>query len=69
LEAAKRALAAAELAPDKIGWSSRDPLAHHNFPGTGVFFQRKLGLRPMPILDIRQQCTGFIYGLAVATSS
>src|SRR5262249_37408469 len=38
----------------------------HDFPGTGVFLQRKLGLGPMPVLDVRQQCTGFLYGLSVA---
>jgi 3-oxoacyl-[acyl-carrier-protein] synthase III len=37
-----------------------------NFPGTGVFVQRQLGLREIPCLDIRQQCTGFIYGLSIA---
>jgi len=37
-----------------------------NFPGTGVFVQRLLGLREIPCYDIRQQCTGFIYGLAMA---
>ena len=37
-----------------------------NFPGTGVFVQRELGLREIPCLDIRQQCTGFIYGLSIA---
>jgi len=37
-----------------------------NFPGTGVFVQRQLGLKDIPCLDIRQQCTGFIYGLSVA---
>jgi 3-oxoacyl-[acyl-carrier-protein] synthase-3 len=36
------------------------------FPGTAVFLQRKLGLRDVPCLDIRQQCTGFIYGLSIA---
>jgi 3-oxoacyl-[acyl-carrier-protein] synthase-3 len=36
------------------------------FPGTGVFVQRALGLREIPCFDIRQQCTGFIYGLAMA---
>jgi len=36
------------------------------FPGTGVFVQRLLGLRDIPCLDIRQQCTGFIYGLSIA---
>jgi 3-oxoacyl-[acyl-carrier-protein] synthase III len=37
-----------------------------NFPGGGVFTQRLLGLREVPCYDIRQQCTGFIYGLAMA---
>ena len=37
-----------------------------NFPGTGVFAQRLLGLREVPCYDIRQQCSGFIYGLAMA---
>ncbi len=37
-----------------------------NFPGTAVFVQRLLGLREIPCLDIRQQCTGFIYGLSIA---
>ena len=37
-----------------------------NFPGTGVFVQRALGLKDIPCLDIRQQCTGFIYALSIA---
>ncbi|MGE0396065.1 MAG: 3-oxoacyl-ACP synthase III family protein [Kofleriaceae bacterium] len=37
-----------------------------NFPGTGVFVQRELGLKEIPCLDIRQQCTGFIYGISIA---
>ncbi len=37
-----------------------------NFPGTGVFVQRALGLKDIPCLDIRQQCTGFLYGLSIA---
>jgi 3-oxoacyl-[acyl-carrier-protein] synthase-3 len=36
------------------------------FPGTGVFLQRKLGVPGIPCLDVRNQCTGFIYGLSVA---
>ena len=35
----------------------------HYFPGTGTLIQQKLGLRPLPALDIRQQCAGFAYGL------
>lgn len=38
----------------------------YNFPGGGVFTQRLLGLREIPCYDIRQQCTGFVYGLAMA---
>ncbi|MFO7589175.1 MAG: beta-ketoacyl-ACP synthase III [Gemmatimonadota bacterium] len=38
----------------------------HFFPGTGVFLQRKLGLKDIPCLDVRNQCTGFLYGLEVA---
>jgi 3-oxoacyl-[acyl-carrier-protein] synthase-3 len=42
----------------------------HNFPGSAVFTQRELGItaKAIPCLDIRQQCTGFIYGLAIADS-
>jgi len=38
------------------------------FPGTGVFVQRELGIahKAIPCLDIRQQCTGFIYGVSIA---
>ena len=39
----------------------------HMFPGTGVFTQRTLGLKEgCAVLDIRQQCTGFIYGVSIA---
>lgn len=37
-----------------------------NFPGTGVFVQRGLGIKDIPCLDIRQQCSGFIYGVSIA---
>jgi 3-oxoacyl-[acyl-carrier-protein] synthase-3 len=38
----------------------------HTFPGVGVFTQRLLGMKENAVLDIRQQCTGFIYGLSIA---
>lgn len=38
----------------------------HTFPGTACFLQEKLGLNGIPALDIRNQCSGFIYSLAVA---
>jgi len=36
------------------------------FPGSGCLLQAKLGLNSTPALDIRQQCTGFLYGLVTA---
>jgi 3-oxoacyl-[acyl-carrier-protein] synthase-3 len=36
------------------------------FPGGGVYLQRKLGIAGVPAMDIRNQCTGFLYGLSVA---
>lgn len=38
----------------------------HHFPGTGVYLQKKLGLTEIGCMDIRNQCSGFIYSLAVA---
>lgn len=35
-------------------------------PGSGCFLQRSLGVPGIPTLDIRQQCSGFLYGLSVA---
>src|SRR6202166_2493179 len=37
----------------------------HSSPGTGTLIQQKLGIGPLPALDIRQQCAGFAYGLQV----
>jgi 3-oxoacyl-[acyl-carrier-protein] synthase-3 len=38
----------------------------HDFPGTGCFLQAKMNIPEITVLDIRQQCTGFIYGLSIA---
>jgi 3-oxoacyl-[acyl-carrier-protein] synthase-3 len=65
--ASKQAIERAGLAPkdiDLIIYATLSP--DFNFPGTGVFVQRALGLTDIPCLDIRQQCTGFIYGLSIA---
>lgn len=67
-------LAAAEIALDRAKWSPRDidliifaTLSPDLFfPGSGCLLQHKLGLDTTPALDIRQQCTGFLYGLATA---
>jgi 3-oxoacyl-[acyl-carrier-protein] synthase-3 len=71
---AEMAAKASREAMDKAGVEPReiDMLIYatlspdYNFPGTGVFTQRLLGLREIPCYDIRQQCTGFVYGLAMA---
>ena len=36
------------------------------FPGPGVSLQQELGLKTIGALDIRNQCSGFIYALSVA---
>jgi len=67
-------LEAAKLALNKAGWKPEDidmiifaTLSPDIFfPGSGCLLQAKLGLETTPALDIRQQCTGFLYGLATA---
>jgi 3-oxoacyl-[acyl-carrier-protein] synthase III len=75
LEAAKQALERASLAAcdlEMIVFATLSP--EHAFPGSGVYLQRKLGLcegdnpRFVPALDVRNQCSGFLYGLATAAS-
>ena len=36
------------------------------FPGPGVALQKELGLKTVGALDIRNQCSGFVYALSVA---
>jgi 3-oxoacyl-[acyl-carrier-protein] synthase-3 len=38
----------------------------HVLPGNGPLLQTGLGLRDIPTFDIRQQCSGFLYGLELA---
>jgi 3-oxoacyl-[acyl-carrier-protein] synthase-3 len=65
-EAARGALADAGVSLDEVDYlvcATMTP--DHYFPGTGTLIQQKLGLRPLPALDLRQQCAGFAYGLQV----
>jgi 3-oxoacyl-[acyl-carrier-protein] synthase-3 len=67
LAAARKALAAAGWKPadvEAIVYASLSP--DHMFPGDGCFLNAKLGIPGVPAIDIRNQCTGFLYGLAVA---
>lgn len=66
-EAAKIALARAQLKPadlDFIVFATLSP--DYMFPGSGCLLQQMLGIPGIGALDVRTQCTGFIYGLAVA---
>ena len=65
---------ASKIALKKAGWEAKDidliifaTLSPDIFfPGSGCLLQHKLGLESTPALDIRQQCTGFLYGLEIA---
>lgn len=65
--AAEEALREAGLAKREIGYvvfATMTPDFY--FPGSGPVFLHKLGVRGVPCLDIRQQCSGFLYGLQLA---
>lgn len=70
LEAARRAIADANLEPtdiDCIILGTLSPDIH--FPGTAVFLQKKLGIAEKTncaCFDIRQQCSAFVYGMQMA---
>lgn len=66
LPAAQRAIEQAAIAPGDINlivFATMTP--DFFFPGCGGLLQSKLGLPPVACFDIRQQCSGFLYGLAL----
>lgn len=67
--AAANALASAEKTPpdiDAVIFATMTP--NYFFPGNGPVLQAKMGLGEIPTFDIRQQCSGFLYGLDLADS-
>jgi 3-oxoacyl-[acyl-carrier-protein] synthase-3 len=68
------AVPASKMAIEHAGLTTKDVDAiifatlspDHNFPGSGCFLGHKLGLPGVPALDVRNQCSGFLYGLSVA---
>jgi 3-oxoacyl-[acyl-carrier-protein] synthase-3 len=67
LAATRRALEMADvpaLSVDAIVYATSTP--DHFAPGNGVFLQRALGVGTIPAIDIRTQCSGFVYALSVA---
>jgi 3-oxoacyl-[acyl-carrier-protein] synthase-3 len=66
-EAAEKALKNANLDRSQIDMIILATLSpDHEFPGTACFLQKKLGIPGIPALDVRQQCTGFIYSMSIA---
>lgn len=67
-KAAKMALENANLLPDDIDFIVFATLSpDYYFPGPGVLVQEQLGMKSeIGALDVRNQCSGFIYGLSVA---
>lgn len=66
-QASLKAIDDAGLEPgqiDMIIFATLSP--DHDFPGSACFLQARLGLEGIAALDIRQQCTGFLYGLSIA---
>ena len=65
--ACQAAVADAGLAMDQINLVIMNTITpDHADPGCAFFLQPKLGLSGIPVLDIRQQCAGLIYGLSLA---
>ena len=65
---------AAEMAIDKAGIDKQEIdfivfatlSPDYYFPGPGVLVQRDLGIDTVGALDVRNQCSGFVYALSVA---
>ncbi|MFC3199201.1 3-oxoacyl-ACP synthase III family protein [Parapedobacter deserti] len=68
------AMEAAHIAIDRAGTTARDIdfiifatlSPDYYFPGCGVLLQREMGMREIGALDIRNQCSRFVYALSVA---
>ncbi|MEL6925509.1 MAG: beta-ketoacyl-ACP synthase III [Bacteroidota bacterium] len=65
---------AAKIAIERAGITEKDVdfiifatlSPDYYFPGSGVLLQREMGMQGIGALDIRNQCSGFIYGLSIA---
>ncbi len=67
VKAAEMAIERAGVAKEDIDFIVFATLSpDYYFPGPGVLVQRDLGLRTVGALDIRNQCSGFVYGISVA---
>jgi 3-oxoacyl-[acyl-carrier-protein] synthase III len=67
VEASKKAMERAGVTAadiDFIVFATLSP--DYYFPGCGVLVQRELKMREIGALDIRNQCSGFVYAISVA---
>lgn len=67
VEAAKIAMKRAGTTANEIDFIVFATISpDYYFPGCGVLAQRLLGIKDIGALDVRNQCSGFIYALSVA---
>lgn len=67
LEAAKRAIKNSGLDKDDIDFIIFATLSpDYYFPGPGVQIQEALDIKTVGALDVRNQCSGFVYAVSVA---
>lgn len=67
VKAGRMAIENAGLKPEDIDFIIFATLSpDYYFPGPGVQVQEALGIDTVGALDIRNQCSGFVYGLSVA---
>jgi 3-oxoacyl-[acyl-carrier-protein] synthase III len=67
LKAAKIAIERSGIAKDDIDFIVFATITpDYYFPGPGVTIQKELGLKTIGALDIRNQCSAFIYAISVA---
>ena len=67
VEAAKIAIERAGITPQDIDFIIFATLSpDYYFPGCGVLLQRAMKMKEIGALDVRNQCSGFVYALTVA---
>lgn len=67
VKAAQKAIERSGINKDDIDFIIFATLSpDYYFPGPGVLVQRDLGLKTVGALDVRNQCSGFVYALSIA---
>lgn len=67
VKAAEKAIEHAGIHKEEIDFIIFATLSpDYYFPGSGVLVQKELGLKTVGALDVRNQCSGFIYALSIA---